>query len=186
MRLSRLALLLAPVMIAPALHADTFQFSFQGDYQPPVIPGFNPLGGGPTLAFSLQLTGPPVYFLYDQQFPAYEYVNVSSTGDFASPPDLILDPHDIGFYTVGDGLYDVYGIANIATTDPFYTGPDSDPVYHPGIYQAEFEYRDYSIYDGTLAITDLSTVTPEPATFALLGTGLVGVTGLLRRRRRSI
>ena len=64
---------LVPVVLAPVARADTFQFSFAGDYQPPVIPGFDPLGGGPTLTLDLQLPGPPTFFLYDGQFPAYQY-----------------------------------------------------------------------------------------------------------------
>ena len=68
----------------------------------------------------------------------------------------------------------------------FIAGPTSAPMYIPGSYTGFVSFYDYGLYGGPLTITDLnsppSTVTPEPSTLALLGTGVLGSIGLLRRR----
>ena len=70
----------------------------------------------------------------------------------------------------------------------FTTGPASSPIFIPGTYLNAGLYSDeYSdSFDGTATITDLSapptTVTPEPSTLALLGTGVLAAAGALRRR----
>ena len=66
----------------------------------------------------------------------------------------------------------------------FYSGSQFDPVFLTGVYAADFSYQSYSIYDGTLTIADLSTVTPEPSTFSLLSTGLAGMGLAIRRKLR--
>lgn len=60
MRAYLLPLLLASAAV-PLAHADTFQFTFNGNYAPlpPEDPKTDPLGAGPTLSFSWQLSAPP-------------------------------------------------------------------------------------------------------------------------------
>ena len=43
-----------------------------------------------------------------------------------------------------------------------------------------------STFEGNLVATTANSVTPEPSTFALLGTGLLSVAGLARRRRAKL
>lgn len=70
---------------------------------------------------------------------------------------------DIGNLTMSGGMFSigVYG----------HFGPS------PGQFFAE-----QAFYDGTITPSTTSAVSPEPSSFVLLGTGILGVAGTLRRR----
>ena len=66
-------------------------------------------------------------------------------------------------------------IADLLSYTPYFTGTPGAPVFLPGVYS----YPD----DGILTITDQTPiVTPELSSLALLGIGVLGVVGLVRRR----
>ena len=181
--------------LAPIAHADTFQFTYNGVFQP--FPPYVTEAPNP-LSFSWQLSGPPEFYLYDGMYPDYRYASVAFPGNpFSSEANITLYSYatnfpglgdtedDITFFSTDGSLYDVYGFAGLSVPQGFYTGPPSDPTFLPGTYDAGFEFHDYTLYNGTLTVTDLSTpiaATPEPAPLLLLGTGLAGVATLLRRR----
>ncbi len=181
-------LLAALLALAPAAYADTFQFTFDGAFQPNCC---GSTGVGPNLTFNFQLSGPPVFFLYDDQYPAYEYLAVQLNGLPRNPKyDLMAGSYSDPLVSYSAFTFenngDVTSFLDISASPILITGPDSDPVYIPGTYSASLELHDgHAVYDGTLAVADLSTpgaATPEPSTFALLGTGLAGLTAILRRR----
>ncbi len=67
----------------------------------------------------------------------------------------------------------------------FFTGPITAPVLTPGMYLGGSIYLPgEGIYDGTVTISDVgvATATPEPGTWGLVGTGLLGLVGVARRR----
>ncbi len=183
--------LLLILAAAPIARADTYQFDFQGKYVPDPVE--DPLNGGPTFSFFWQISAAPTTVIYNGEYPVYEFVSVpitSSAGNLGGILNLSIapeeNPREVGFFTSDGSIYDTYGIAFLDTAKLFSTGLDSNPIFLPGSYDANFQFRTYSEYDGTLTISDLSTVTPEPSTFALLGTGLIGIAGVLRQKTRGL
>ena len=163
----RLSLFAAAALCVSSLaaHADGVQLNVKGIYAPlvfdfssAVVPASS--GGG---SFYLDATDQISQKTYELGF-----AQVGNLYDFGigPPPNLLVeivpgifhqaDPD--GLIAIGEG----YGI--------LFTGSDTMPVFNTGTYT-------------NLTITDIpSSITPEPSSFALLGTGMLGVAGVMRKR----
>lgn len=111
------------------------------------------------------MTGDVLYFdLYNTSYPTDTFSSNTAT----SPDD---DNH--AYITTFSGPIGAFG--NIVGT---YVGMEDLPAG-----ASDWDYNDDTFVFTELSITQQSiTPTPEPGSFALLGTGLLGVAGFVRRR----
>lgn len=175
MRLSFSALVLAAAcLFATAAHADTaYTFSFSGTE----ISG----SGG----FTLTDTSDPAAFLVTSITGQVNGENISSllaTGAFHNNDNLFYNTSD---YLDGDGV--AFHLANGADVaifyfnqDWFFAGDGNFTLDEGGTQVAPQSPLRVSRFSFAPA-----AVTPEPSSFALLGTGILGATGVLRRRVRA-
>jgi hypothetical protein len=102
---------------------------------------------------------------------AFDLFNTSYKGDvFSSDPALSTDGVNHGYITPFSGsIPDISG-----TITGTYVGMEDLPNH-----SSDFDYN-----DDTFVFTNVDpmTPTPEPSTFLMLGTGLIGAAGALRRK----
>jgi hypothetical protein len=102
----------------------------------------------------------------------FDLYNSSFAGDtLSSNPSTSPDGDSHAYFSAFDG-----NIAGVGTVDGTYVGMEDLPAS-----VSDFDYN-----DDTFVFTDVTvgdpTPAPEPSTFALLGTGLLGAAGVLRRK----
>ncbi len=170
--------------LTPLAQADVYQFTFQGTegacgVDDPSCSVYNAqwqLSSMPDSSTSITAT--------------YDSVSVTNDGGLDSGPFYTVVRTDGSFGQEIDfedpDFRDTVLSFSTFMPDTFFSGPTSSPTYLAGTYGASLYSQGLSdsLY-GTAVITDLSdpsSVTPEPSSLILLGSGMLGVAGVVRRR----
>lgn len=162
------------------------------------------LAAGPLAAQTVSFSGHGHSYAQIADIPAgdfsFQYLLPQSPTPFSSIPDgtfdgfsmgkivqgttVYTDTDDLVFFTSGHGGgFAIRRSGNVALTSvgglPLFTGPTDSPTFALGTYTGSTQRGNQTkISDVTISST------PEPTSMALLGTGLVGLVPMVRRRRK--
>jgi PEP-CTERM motif-containing protein len=141
-------------------HADTFAVTYTN--------------GGLNFTFDIPSSPTPSNFVTGEGF---EVDNLTAIGSFGT------ETIDVAFYDADGSVHDggfgwsTFGVVDILTGPQMFTGPDSAPTLLIGVYNLTAQNE-----TATLKIAELPPSVPEPSTFALFGTGILGLAGMARHK----
>ena len=201
--------LLAGAVLAAPVSAQGTSYVTQGFFTGggptcTTVPGFNPLTTGPLGAtcsgagFSLVYTPSTAVNIGDGSITSLGQFTLTGTGSATAPPATVLFTIAIrqSAPTVGTGFTDGFITGSVRTSPSNFSDliwvPDQFVNINSSIYRLIFDNVGPAANIGlgipinnTRGIDAQITTTPEPASMALLATGLLGVFGVARRRRNS-
>ena len=172
----------AALAIPATAHADTID-----DF---TITYLNYYGDGTNVTYTFSLPSTPTldcaaaggancvsgqYFIVDNVPYFVSGDDEGGDGPGTSTETFFTENSDIGF-SFDNNYGQIYAYP---LPQQYFSGSVSDPTFIPGVYT--FTYGD-GMPDGTLAIV---AETPEPSSFVLLGTGVLGILGAAKRKLRA-
>jgi hypothetical protein len=183
-----LALLASALTIPLTAHADAIdQFTFNF----PTTSTFIPVH----LTIDLPASPPP---------SPYTGINGCAVDCFAVVGETASNPNPYVFYFIqfapGSTLVEfatfnpIFGppsapgaYTKIFASEDLFTGSLSSPTFIPGTFDAQYmAVVGFPSFPGTITIEPISTTTPEPSTFALVATGILGAITTLRSRKPEV
>lgn len=190
---------LAMVMLPMMARADVYDFLYQQTYDDPdCVPDEFPACVHEVIEFRVTTPFVPdahtstAFTIAHPDVLQYPADGVADSITFSENPGD--GPAQISLYGIGP---DGNGAGEVIYYNDFnqllYTGPTSSPSFIVGggaatVFENQCQGDDptcppHGTGIGTLTVTDLSTApTPEPSGFVLLGTGVFGAVGVVRRR----
>ncbi len=142
----------------------------------------------PLLGATLTIHGQTVSVPGDYIGQIYGYNDGSSLSVISHAAEHVFDDGITKIdYSVTNGMYGYPGVGLPASIDTSFTATSAGNIITGkfGLYVYDYVAQSYSTYtEGNLtaATVSVSVDTPEPASIAVLGAGLLGL-GLVRRRR---